>query len=52
MAESSTARASDAEANADEQSQTLDELEKLRPPDPTHFLAHFLLRHNPRKSYQ
>jgi protein dpy-30 len=30
----------------------LDELEKLRPPDPVLFLAHFLLRHNPRKSYQ
>ena len=30
----------------------LDELEKVRPPDPVLFLAHFLLRHNPRKSYQ
>jgi protein dpy-30 len=30
----------------------LDELEKLRPPDPVLFLAHFLLRHNPKKSYQ
>jgi hypothetical protein len=30
----------------------LDELEKIRPPDPVLFLAHFLLRHNPRKSYQ
>jgi protein dpy-30 len=30
----------------------LDELEKIRPPDPILFLAHFLLRHNPRKSYQ
>lgn len=30
----------------------LDELEKIRPPDPVQFLAHFLLRHNPRKSYQ
>lgn len=30
----------------------LDELEKTRPPDPVIFLAHFLLRHNPRKSYQ
>lgn len=29
----------------------LDELEKVRPPDPVLFLAHFLLRHNPRKSY-
>ena len=30
----------------------LDELEKVRPPDPVLFLAHFLLRHNPRKSYR
>jgi len=30
----------------------LEELEKTRPPDPVIFLAHFLLRHNPRKSYQ
>jgi protein dpy-30 len=30
----------------------LDELEKVRPPDPVLFLAHFLLRHNPKKSYQ
>jgi protein dpy-30 len=30
----------------------LDELEKIRPPDPVLFLAHFLLRHNPKKSYQ
>jgi protein dpy-30 len=30
----------------------LDELEKTRPPDPVLFLAHFLLRHNPKKSYQ
>ena len=30
----------------------LDELEKIRPPDPISFLAHFLLRHNPKKSYQ
>jgi protein dpy-30 len=30
----------------------LDELEKIRPPDPVLFLAHFLLRHNPRRSYQ
>lgn len=29
----------------------LDELEKSRPPDPALFLAHFLLRHNPRKTY-
>ena len=29
----------------------LDELEKVRPPDPVLFLAHFLLRHNPKKSY-
>jgi protein dpy-30 len=33
-------------------SYALDELEKIRPPDPVLFLAHFLLRHNPRKSYQ
>ena len=30
----------------------LDEVEKIRPPDPVLFLAHFLLRHNPRKTYQ
>jgi protein dpy-30 len=30
----------------------LDEVEKLRPPDPVLFLAHFLLRHNPRKTSQ
>lgn len=30
----------------------LDELEKVRPPDPVMFLAHFLLRHNPKRSYQ
>jgi protein dpy-30 len=30
----------------------LDELEKIRPPDPVLFLVHFLLRHNPKKSYQ
>ena len=29
----------------------LDELEKARPSDPVLFLAHFLLRHNPKKSY-
>ena len=29
----------------------LDELEKARPQDPVLFLAHFLLRHNPKKSY-
>ena len=29
----------------------LDELERTRPPDPIQFLSHFLLRHNPRKSY-
>lgn len=33
-------------------SYALDELEKVRPPDPVLFLAHFLLRHNPKKSYQ
>ena len=33
-------------------SYALDELEKIRPPDPISFLAHFLLRHNPKKSYQ
>jgi protein dpy-30 len=31
---------------------SLDELEKIRPPDPILFLARFLLRHNPKKSYQ
>jgi hypothetical protein len=30
----------------------LDESEKIRPPDPVLFLAHFRLRHNPKKSYQ
>lgn len=30
----------------------LEELEKTRPPDPVGFLAHFLLRHNPKKSVQ
>ena len=30
----------------------IDELEKIRPHDPITFLAHFLLRHNPKKSYQ
>ena len=30
----------------------LDELEKVRPSDPVLFLAHFLLRYNPKKSYQ
>ncbi|EAY14841.1 Dpy-30 motif family protein [Trichomonas vaginalis G3] len=30
----------------------LDELERIRPPDPVLFLSHFLLRHNPRRSYQ
>ena len=29
----------------------LDELEKTRPPDPVLYLAHFLLRHNPKKAY-
>ncbi|EAY03629.1 Dpy-30 motif family protein [Trichomonas vaginalis G3] len=30
----------------------MDELERIRPPDPVLFLAHFLLRHNPRRSNQ
>lgn len=27
----------------------IEELEKTRPPDPVSFLAHFLLRHNPKR---
>lgn len=33
-------------------SYALEEVEKLRPPDPVLFVAQFLLRHNPKKAAQ